>query len=334
MAFEDRLARLLRVIVLLQGKAVRNVRDLAADLEMSERTVYRDLNALSAAGVPVSFDREDGSYRITGDFFLPPVNLTLTEAMALSVMGSQVAGRSQLPFLAEAAPAVAKVRSQLPASLREEVAGLDGHVQIHEARVSPQVGCEGHFRTIQHAIANRRKVLCKYPDAKDPDDQPFLFRPYSLFFGQRAWYAIGHSERRNAERTLKLNRLVEATATDLPYMIPDDWSVESTFGHAWRMMKGDCRYAVVIRFDVEFARNVSDTLWHPTQSINWEADGSCVFRCSVDGLDEIVWWVLGYGHHAFVEEPLALRELIITLSAKTNAAYREADDIISTGMIV
>ena len=70
-------------------------------------------------------------------------------------------------------------------------------------------------------------------------------------------------------------------------------------------MRGDRRYLVKIEFDREFGRNVADTLWHATQRITWSR-GVCVFECEVDGLDEILWWVLGYGHHARVLAPAEL----------------------------
>ncbi len=61
------------------------------------------------------------------------------------------------------------------------------------------------------------------------------------------------------------------------------------------MIPGDRRYLVKIEFDRECGRNVADTLWHSTQRIALSRSGSCTFECEVDGLDEIVWWVLGYG---------------------------------------
>jgi len=87
------------------------------------------------------------------------------------------------------------------------------------------------------------------------------------------------------------------------------------------MMPGQ-RYAVAIRFDREAGRNMADTLWHATQTIEWEPDGSCLFRCDVDGLDEIVWWVLGYGPHAEVIAPADLREKVCELAEGTCNVYR------------
>lgn len=326
---ERRLVRLLSLVTLLRARTARNAQTLAHDLNVSKRSLYRDLSTLHRAGVPCHFDRDAGGYRILGDFFLPPVQLTLGEALALSVLGEELAGRKQLPFLDEAWRAVVKVRSQLPAALREEVASHDGHVRVQPARVSPQIGCDGYFETLRRAIANRRKVRCRYKRSGTNADsrRPFLFRPYALLFSQRAWYVVGHSERRDAERSLKLNRFESVEATDRPYMIPPGWTLEKCLGKAWRMIRGDRRYCVRIRFDAEVARNVADTLWHPTQTIAWGAEGGCEFACDVDGLEEIVWWVLGYGPHAEVVAPAELRDRLQQLAGQTVATYGRAQKV-------
>jgi predicted DNA-binding transcriptional regulator YafY len=314
-----RVARLLQLVTILRARTARNPKELAAELGVSKRTVHRDLKALTNAHIPWHFDREIGGYRLGDDFFLPPVQLTLGEAMALSVMGSQLSGRKQIPFLEDAWRAVTKVRSQLPAVMREQLAQADGQVQIEGTRVSPQTGCEPHFETMRGAIAACRKVRCAYHGGKH-DRPPFLFRPYKLFFCQRAWYVIGHSEAADGERSLKLNRLSKVERTDRPYAIPDGWTLERTFGKAWRMMRGDRRYLVKIEFDREVGRNVADTLWHATQRITWSR-GVCIFECEVDGLDEIVWWVLGYGHHARVLAPAELVDRVVSSAELVRGKY-------------
>ena len=69
-------------------------------------------------------------------------------------------------------------------------------------------------------------------------------------------------------------------------------------------------HEVVIRFSPLVARNVSEVLWHPTQRVQPNDDGSVDFHVTVSGLNEISWWVLGYGKEAEVRQPFALREII------------------------
>ena len=92
-------------------------------------------------------------------------------------------------------------------------------------------------------------------------------------------------------------------------------------GDAWRMIRGSRKYNVEIWFDAEFAETIADTHWHKTQQVAWQADDSIVFRCTVDGLDEIVWWVLSMGPHCVVSKPRALAERVKQLASETAGLY-------------
>ena len=69
-------------------------------------------------------------------------------------------------------------------------------------------------------------------------------------------------------------------------------------------------YRVRIRFRPKVARNVQEVCWHKTQKTELQADGSLSYQVTVAGLDEMSWWILGYGDQAVVEEPPELREMI------------------------
>lgn len=66
------------------------------------------------------------------------------------------------------------------------------------------------------------------------------------------------------------------------------------------MIRGKKAYKVELVFDAAFAETISDTHWHRTQQVDWQDDDSIVFRCKVDGLDEIVWWIMSMGPHCTV----------------------------------
>ena len=122
-------------------------------------------------------------------------------------------------------------------------------------------------------------------------------------------------------RCLKLTPSAQCSATTRPYAIPDDFSIDDHLGHAWRMIRGETQYDVVIDFDAKFAETLSDTRWHAAQEIDFHDDNTITFRCSVDGLDEIVWWVLSMGPHAVVREPAELRERVAELARETAERY-------------
>lgn len=98
MADASKIDALFRVSLLLQQDRAGNAADLAEALGVTKRTVHRYLETLRSIGVPVFFDEGAGRYRVSREFFLPPIHLNATEAVALLALVEQVAGREQVPL--------------------------------------------------------------------------------------------------------------------------------------------------------------------------------------------------------------------------------------------
>lgn len=313
--------RLLATLTYIQSGGGWNAQRLAQEFNVTERTVYRDIRDLEDAGVPVHFDRGRAGYRVRGSFFLPPVELDAEEALSLVVLCEELAGREQIAFLSSALRAITKVRAHLPASVQDEIDRLSSLIHVQTAQTGEHDDHRDVYERVRAAIAQRRALLCRYEGLSSGDDGEFHFEPYTLYFGTRAWYAIGRHSAREDVRTLRLSRFVKAVMSDHRYDIPGDFSLQNHFGHAWRMIRGEPRYDVEIEFDAEFAQTMSETRWHHTQRIDHRDDGGAVFRCTVDGLDEIVWWVLSMGPHCRVVKPVELADRVRTLAAETARQY-------------
>ena len=349
--YTRRIHRLLQIITLVQGDTTFTPARLTQELGLEERTFYRDIKVLRDAGVPIDFDKERNGYVISRDFFLRPTELSIEEALSLCLLAQQAQPAEQLPHTRHAARAIEKIRSNLPTAFRDELEQLIPHVEVALAR-SENEGASDVFAKIQHAITSRRSVKCGYQslrgkddapeDAPDeapdeaPDDAPdnkpdntpdntraFRFDPYALYFGQRAWYVIGKRHSDGVLRTLKLSRFVECTPTNQPFAIPDDFSLETYFGQAWRMMRGEGRHKIELRFSAAFAETVADTWWHASQESEQHDDGSVTMYFEIDGLDEIVWWILSYGPHCTVIQPPELRDRVVNAARKMLESYAE-----------
>src|SRR5688572_16594765 len=111
-----RIHRLLRILTLIQGETGWTSQRLAAECGTTERTIYRDMKMLEGAGIPYFYDPETKGYRVRRDFFMPPVQLTLDETLALAALAERVGKDEQIPFTGPASTAISKVRSILPQS--------------------------------------------------------------------------------------------------------------------------------------------------------------------------------------------------------------------------
>lgn len=297
---------------------------LAEACERHERTVYRDLRTLTESGLPCGFDKELNGYRVQPGFFMPPLELTFEEAMAMVALLEQVNDDSQVPFLETAQVVAEKIRSQLPAAILDEVRTLDECVQIDLARGPVDHSARDVYRKTRNAIATKRLLICTYDSvhsANNDADRTFEFRPYALWFCQRAWYAVGHHSGRDDVRRLKLNRFTYVKQTDRPYHIPEDFDLQTFNGNAWRMIPGDRDHDVAIRFTPKFAETASETRWHPTQKEQWHEDGSVTLTFTVSGFKEVCWFVLGYGPEAKVIRPRELAELVRELAERAARQY-------------
>jgi proteasome accessory factor B len=298
----------------------------------TERTIYRDMKMLEGAGIPYFYDDDAKSYAIRRDFFLPPVQLTLDEALALAALAEHVGGSEQVPFMSAASRAINKVRGQLPLPIRKQLEQIEDRVAIKLAAASPPESSADVYETVSAALAGRKALRCEYDalskGSKSKGSKPdaaFIFKPYTLMFNQRSWYVLGHHSQRKEIRCLKLNRFTSITPVDETFEIPKDFSVAKHLGNAWRMIRGNKTYKVELDFDPEFAETIADTHWHATQDVIWHADNSITFTCTVDGLDEIVWWILSMGPHCVVRKPKELAQQVKSLATAVIEKYLSHD---------
>jgi predicted DNA-binding transcriptional regulator YafY len=322
-----RIHRLLKIYTLIQGDQGWTCERLADEFKTSQRTIFRDIDVLRSIGMPVFHDPERKCYQIRRDFYMPPLELTFEESLALISLGRYIHDEEQIPFTGPALKAMAKIRSQLPPAVRRELDLIEDHLAIKLSASAPQDGFRDFYALIQKAIATRTRLRCRYESSSAGDataSKPtgwFQLSPYCLFFSQRAWYVVGFHSLRDEVRTLKLNRFADMQPTDIAYELPKTFTLEKHLGNAWRMMRGNRRHDVEIIFDASFAETISDTSWHKTQSFELLPDGSLRFACTVDGLDEIVWWVLSMGAHCRVVRPQELIQRVRDESQRMLALY-------------
>ena len=136
-------------------------------------------------------------------------------------------------------------------------------------------------------------------------------RVYQLLFSKHSWYAIGRSSLHGEVRTFNVSRIVSLEMLSDVYSMPNGFSLERHFRNAWYFIPGPGPDDnVVIRFQPLVARNVAEVLWHKTQRLKFQDDGTLLFHARVSAINEIVWWILGYGDQAEVLQPLKLRRLV------------------------
>jgi predicted DNA-binding transcriptional regulator YafY len=193
--------RLFHIIQLIRGRRLTTAAYLAQRLEVSERTIYRDVADLAAQGVPIEGEAGVG-YRLGAGFDLPPMMFTHEEAKAL-VAAVRMAQAWMDPALAVGAQdALGKILSVLPIEARVAAEALP--------LFAPQGGLsEPALRTLQtlrEAVQERRKLFLNYLDLSEKRTERTV-RPLGCFYWGKVWTLAAWCEIRNDFRTFRVDRV-------------------------------------------------------------------------------------------------------------------------------
>ena len=289
---------------------------------VSRRTIFRDLETLKEAGVPLQFESDSQRYIIPSSFFLPPTNFTAEESLAVIALAGQLGSDSGLPFYGPARQAALKLESSLPAALREELQTKQRAIQIEVGPINPLPGKDEFYQQLVDSIASKNVLRMKYGSLTEWETISIKLRPYQLLFRRRSWYVIGRSSMHREVRTFNISRIVTLKTLQEKYTVPRTFSLEKHLGNAWSMIpESGPDQEVVVRFQKQVAQNVAEVVWHKTQQLEFQKDGSLEYRAEVSGLDEIAWWILGYGDQAEVLKPAKLRNIVASRISKMQAIY-------------
>lgn len=327
MSKDKRLTRLIKLVQLLQSGNYQNADSLSIQLDVSRRTIFRDLQLLNDAGFPVLFDESRGGYFCPTPWKLPVVPLTPAEAMSLLLICQEL-GRSDggLPFFSAAQSAARKISQSLPVDLQAFAQEAIEAASIRLDPLNPLTDSTPVYSQLLEAWIQRRQVRIEYESASERRPISTLLCPYRLMFSRRSWYVIGRSSRDRGVRTFNLGRITALSILDGRYEIPRRFDLTRYLGDAWHLIREPSeRHTVVIRFQPLVARNVAEVHWHRTQICEWLPDGCLKFTASVEGLNEISWWIQGYGDQAEVLAPESLRTMLRQRLLRTLQVYAEPD---------
>lgn len=196
-----RAARLFHTVQLIRGRRLTTAAFLAERLEVSERTIYRDVADLQHQGVPIEGEAGVG-YRLGAGFELPPLMFSAGEARAL-VAATRLAQAWLDPVLArDAEQALGKILSILPLQTRADAESL----ALYAPTISVEPAIQRNLQTLREAVQLRRKVVMDYRDAADQSSQRSV-RPLGCFFWGKVWTLAAWCETRNAFRSFRLDRM-------------------------------------------------------------------------------------------------------------------------------
>ncbi|MFC4070399.1 helix-turn-helix transcriptional regulator [Actinoplanes subglobosus] len=320
-----RAARLITMVLLLQSRGMLTATELAAELEVSERTVYRDVLALSAAGVPIYAEQgRAGGYRLVGGYRTRLTGLSHSEAEALFLAG--LPGPARDMGLDEPVQSVRrKVLAALPPGLREasERAGHRFHLDAPGwfDRADPPE----HLAGLARAVWQDRVLTMRY--RRRDEEVSRDVEPYGLVLKNGVWYLVGRVG--DDLRTYRVDRItgVEPTGDDFTrdpeFDLPGFWAAR-----AEEFVRQMLRQTITIRLSPDGMRSLRFVAEPPAvrqaadDAGEPDPDGWVRTRLPVESLDVGYAYMLRLGPEVEVLEPPELRRRLAEAARRLGGLYR------------
>ncbi|UKT63229.1 helix-turn-helix transcriptional regulator [Pedobacter mucosus] len=209
----NRIDRLFGILTLLQSRKYISAEKIAERYNMSIRTVYRDIKALSEQGIPVSFEQHKGYFLVQG-FFLPPVSFNMEEANALLLVESLVAGFADNSIRSHYSAALTKVKAVLKSAQKEKLEVMNQHIRL---QLPKRLAFNFEYLSlIQNAICEKCIITLEYKNLKDELSKRDV-EPIGLIFYAFSWHLIAWCQLRNQYRDFNLTRITSLKNLEMPF---------------------------------------------------------------------------------------------------------------------
>ncbi|MFF1351790.1 helix-turn-helix transcriptional regulator [Streptomyces sp. NPDC058322] len=322
-----RAARLIRMVLLLQSRPAMTAAELARELEVSERTVTRDAQALSEAGVPVYADRgRAGGYRLVGGYRTRLTGLARTEAEALFLSGLPSALR-EMGLEDAGSAARLKVSAALLPSLRDasDSAARRFHLDApgwYQEPVTPEL-----LPAVAEAVWGDRTVRSRYRRGSAGDEVERELAPYGLVLKAGVWYVCARVG--DDFRVYRIDRFSSVTVSgerferDEGFDLPGFWDERAA-----QFARSILRDGVTVRVSPEGVRRLPYTMDRSAVRDALEAagppdaEGWLTLALRVESLEVAYSQLLGLGPESEVLEPAALRERFAAAAERLRELYR------------
>ncbi|MBD0690821.1 helix-turn-helix transcriptional regulator [Streptomyces sp. CBMA123] len=307
-----RASRLVTLLLLLQNRGRMTAQQLAEELEVSVRTVYRDAEALAAAGIPLYGEAgHAGGYRLVGGYRTRLTGLTADEAQAAFL--AALPGTAADLGLGEAlAAAQLKLRAALPAELREHAGRIQERFLLDAPGWYGRADETPHLAAVASAVWARRTVLLRYRRWRAPEEIERRVEPYGLVLKAGRWYLVAGGP--SGTRTYRVDQVLALRTLDEDFALPDGfvlaayWQAYLADFHA-RLHTGEA----LVRLTPEGARR----LGVPAAESGWTD-----VRVPIESIDHAHGEFLRLGADIEVLEPAELRERIAGTVRTLAARYR------------
>jgi predicted DNA-binding transcriptional regulator YafY len=308
--------RLVAALLLMQARGRVTAAELAGELEVSVATARRDLEALSAAGIPVyPQPGRGGGWSLVGGARTDLSGLSATEAQALFLLLGPAAAAS-----ADVTAALRKLVRALPQTFRADAEAAASATMIDSTRWGERDRRRPKLvDVLQTAVVRRRKVRLNYT-SRTRERTERLVDPWGLVDKDDIWYLVAGTER--GQRTFRVDRIVAAEPTDQPAERPDEF----TLATAWQQIVGEVeqrrsRTWATVLIEARFVPILRDHFGRHCHPDGEHLDGRARVRLAAPTPLDIARNLAGWGAQVDVLEPEAVRTELARIGTELVRRY-------------
>jgi len=301
-----------KVLKTIEAGRYTTAADLAAEHRVTERTIRRDIEALQEAGFPLYDDRVDGRkvWRLVEGH-----RQRLTQGFTLAELAALYFGRNMLsflggaPFAQDLESAFGKIKEALPARSLPYLARIQ---ELFSARPDPWKDYSDKQDVISgliDAILHQRQAKIAYFSFNSRRTKGYTIDPYRLVYYRGGLYLYARAQEYGEVRTFAVERVQRIEVLDKEFEVPADFNASEYARGAFGIAGGKPE-AVELLFAADMAGYIRERVWHESQRLEEQPDGSVFLSLQVAPGWELKSWIKGFLPHVRVAKPASLRDEI------------------------
>ena len=310
----NRFDRIVAILIHLQSSRVVKAQDLAERFGVSLRTIYRDIDSLETAGVPIAGEAGVGFSLMEG-YRLPPVMFTREEASGFIAAEKLMQKFTDKKMGAHFESAMYKIKSVLRGHAREHIAALESQIWINTTQQLFNENTPDALEILIESIAEKKQVRLVYQAFEGEEAIERHIEPAGLFHEHSYWYVVGYCHLRKDYRQFRTDRMIEIYRTSLPFTgepidVDEFRNIEDT----------SLKTKAVIRVRKDVVRYMKGgRKYYGFVSEEEKGDMVEMTFMSRDMPRGLARWYMMFGDCAEIVEPESLKEMVREMIEKTRA---------------
>lgn len=316
---KNRVARLIRIErILSQYPQGVTLKEIARKCSVSLSTIYRDMRTLENE-IEVPIWQKQDKWGISEYYYLTPISFTASEAISL-LQAARLMQQLTNRFNPDIYSVFLKLNTVIPSPINKYISYILEFMEKYprDDRINK------NLQKLTQAWLSQHSVKFDYLERLSSTQKEVILDPYFFepLLQARSIYIIGYSHSSKLVRGYNINHIMGNVSIEPEtYTIPENFNIDEYMSQAWDIHRWEKFINVKLRFDKSVSSAVSHAIWHRSQVIKHQKDGSIIMTLKLRNFRTFRNWIIGWGKNVEVLEPLALKKEITDFVKELNEHY-------------